>query len=629
MPPYKGTIAKTNWVLGELSPRTKGRSDFDKPIFKNSAGIIENMTLFQTGGLLRRPGTRYVANVKNNDNEVRLEKFQYSFDQKYILEIGDEYMRFFANGGQVVVTSADAWLTSTAYIIGDYVTENGLIYYCVENHTSGVFATDLSAGKWALQDVLEISTIFEQSQIFLLQMANKADVMYIVNNNYYPQKLIRTSATTFTISDVPFVRGPFLDTNITATTIDPSSDTGSTTLTASTAIFELGHIGSLWRVKSGVVKITAFTSNVEVIGTVQVEPDGTAGDLGTSGTATIDWAEGAFSDVRGFPTAVTFHEQRLVYGGTTFQPQTFFGSVSGAYDNFDKGGTSLVATDAYTYTIASNVVNDIRWLDSDVSLKLGTSGGTVSALSGVEGISPTSPPNITIDTDYGVMQTQPSRLGGYLFYLQANKFLVRQLLFDLIINKDKSKDAAELADHILRDGAGAIQMARQTSPNDRLWIIRDDGQIAILTANVDQKVNGWVRYIGGESDFTVNCNGLAGHFGSIAILPIDGEDDQIWVSCQRLINGSYVRFIEYFTDELFDKYWEPVQLDASLSYDNPIDITDISNTNPITVTALDHGFLEGDLVKLNEIIGMESLNDQVFLIQNVTTDTFDIYEIET
>jgi len=38
---------------------------------------------------------------------------------------------------------------ATAYVAGDHVKESGLGYMCVENHTSGTFATDLGAGKWA------------------------------------------------------------------------------------------------------------------------------------------------------------------------------------------------------------------------------------------------------------------------------------------------------------------------------------------------------------------------------------------------------------------------------------------------------------------------------------------------
>lgn len=619
---YKGTIGKTNWTLGEISPRVLGRFDADKPIFKNGAMILENMLLLQTGSLMFRSGTQHIAEVKNSANKVRLERFRYSISQEYVLEIGNLYMRFFANSGQVVVATAPAWLTLTGYVVGNYVTESGTIYYCLVAHTSGTFATDLAAGKWVAQTALEIPTIFTQAEIFNLQMANKSDVMYITDQSFYPQKLVRTSATSFTISDVPFVRGPFLDDNITTTTITPSSATGATTLTASSGIFQLGHVGSLWRVKNGVVKITGYSSATVINGTVQKEPNGTAGDLGTT-SAVTDWAEGAFSSVRGFPASVTFHEQRLVYGGTIYQPQTIFGSVAGAFDNFAKG--TATDSDAYQFQINSNLVLNIRWLDSDTALKIGTSGGTVSATSGTLGISPTTPPQITIDTDYGVMLTQDNRLGGYIFYLQANKFNLRQLTFDLIVNKDKSNDMNLLSDHILRDGGGAVQMGRQQSPNDRLWVVRADGQIAVLTRNPEQQVTGWCRVIGGESDFTLSCNGLSGSFETITVLPIDGQDDQIWVVCQRKIGASYKRFIEIFTDELYDNYWEPVRVDSSLSLDNPLTITAISNTSPITVTAPAHGFSEGDFIKMNGIIGMAFLNNQIYQAKNVTTDTFDLY----
>ena len=73
-----------------------------------------------------------------------------------------------------------------------------------------------------------------------------------------------------------------------------------------------------------------------------------------------------------------------------------------------------------------------------------------------------------------------------------------------------------LADHILRDGGGAVQMARQESPNDRLWIPRPDGQMAILTRNVEQQVFGWVRFIAGAT------SGGNGTYNSVAIKPVDG-----------------------------------------------------------------------------------------------------------
>lgn len=48
------------------------------------------------------------------------------------------------------------WLTSTAYTKPQVVIYNSAIYQCAVSHTSGVFATDLAAGKWTLLSNLSI-----------------------------------------------------------------------------------------------------------------------------------------------------------------------------------------------------------------------------------------------------------------------------------------------------------------------------------------------------------------------------------------------------------------------------------------------------------------------------------------
>lgn len=592
MPNYKGTIGKTNWSLGEISPRSFGRFDQDKPIWRNAAAIIENMLIGQACSVANRPGTQYIAATKfSTTAKSCLRKFTYSVSQEYMMEIGKQYIRFFSNfnniPGQVVVSSAPAWIPSgTSYVIGNYVEVSSVIYYCIANNTSSSsFAADLAAGDWVAQNILEVPTIFNQADIYNLQTAQNADTMYIVNPNYYPQKLVRTSATSFTIANVPFIRGPFLDINVTSTTITPSSATGSTILTASDPIFQAGHVGSLWRVgtdasvaNSGVVLITGFTDSTHVTGTVQPEPGGAAGNLGTT-SGTVFWAEGAFSTVRGFPASVIFFEGRLVYGGTTFQPQTFFESVDGAYDNFSTG--TAQDSDACTYTPSSAQSNPIRWLGFDNSLELGTSGGVITAADGnpQTGITASSPPNITNDNNYGAMPQPPVTLGGYLFYIQANTFYIKQLTFDLITSKYKSVNMMVLADHILRDGLGAVQMASQVSPYDRVWVVRADGQIAVFMRDPDQQVEGWSRLVGGVSDGIAPA-GLAGSFESIDILPIDGADDQVWVICNRKINGVFTRWVEVFTEELFNNYWEPIRMDASLTFNDTLAISGMSVYTP-------------------------------------------------
>lgn len=48
------------------------------------------------------------------------------------------------------INTPAVWLTATAYSLRDAVVYSGVLYKCIVAHTSGTFATDLSAAKWEL-----------------------------------------------------------------------------------------------------------------------------------------------------------------------------------------------------------------------------------------------------------------------------------------------------------------------------------------------------------------------------------------------------------------------------------------------------------------------------------------------
>ena len=176
----KSIWAKNSFSFGEISKRSWGRFDSTKPIYRDGAAILENFQIFQHGSAFYRPGSQYVATA-GQVAPVRLEPFSYSIEESYILEFGNEYLQFYANGGSIAS---------------------------------------------------KITTPYLQANLFNLDFAGKQDVSYIANPNYPQYKLIRTSATSFIIQKVQFLGGPFLDSNVSGVTITPSSDTGATTLTA-------------------------------------------------------------------------------------------------------------------------------------------------------------------------------------------------------------------------------------------------------------------------------------------------------------------------------------------------------------------------------------------------------------
>lgn len=116
---------------GELSPRMEARVGFQR--YPNAAKMLRNCILFPQGGFTRRPGTRYVAAVKNADDETILLPIQYSETDSYMGEMGDEYIRFFRRQGRIDVADTDAAITNGTFTsnINDWD----------DRSTSGAFAS--------------------------------------------------------------------------------------------------------------------------------------------------------------------------------------------------------------------------------------------------------------------------------------------------------------------------------------------------------------------------------------------------------------------------------------------------------------------------------------------------------
>ena len=310
------TLALTSFVSGELGAKLDGRTDFSK--YNSGAKTLQNFLVHPQGAATRRVGTKFIAEVKSSAAKTRLIPFEFSTIQTYVLEFGNQYMRVYKDQGQV---------------------------------QSGGSA-------------FEISTPYLTAELFDIKFSQSADVMYLVHPNHEARKLSRTGHTSWTLTEIDFTDGPYLSENTTTTTLTPSGTTGSVNITASASLWASTDVGRLVSFSNGRAKITGFTSATVVAATVQDDFDNT--------NAVTTWKLGAFSDTTGHPSAVSFFEQRLVFAGTTAEPQTLYFSKSGDYENMTTGTN---ADDAMVYTIASNQVNKIRYLKAVRTLIVGTTGG--------------------------------------------------------------------------------------------------------------------------------------------------------------------------------------------------------------------------------------------------------------
>ena len=530
-------VELTNFTGGELSPRLDGRNDIAK--YNSGCKTLENMIVYPHGSASRRSGTQFVAEVKDSTKKTRLISFEFSTVQTYILEFGDQYIRFYKDNGVIL--------------------DGGSPY--------------------------EISSPYLEAELFDIKFAQSADTMYICHPNHNPRKLTRSGHTNWTLVDDIITNGPFMDHNIETTTLTPSHKvvgaTSTVTASSTTGInsnqgFLSTDVGRLLHIKDGHLKITSVTSTTVVVGTVIV-------DLGIT-TPITDFALGSFSDTTGYPACVTFFEQRLVFAGTTAQPQTLFFSRSADYENFDDQYHETVADDdAIVYTIASNQVNAIRFLTATRTLIIGTAGGefAVNGAGVGEAITPT---NILINkqSNHGAANVDGIAVGNATLFLQRAKRKIRELAYNFDVDGYVAPDLTILAEHVTE--SGITQMAYQEEPNSIVWCVRTDGQLLGFTYQREQQVTAWHRHIFGGSFGSGNAV-----VESVEVLPTDNSEYQVWVIVKRTIDGATKRYVEYLHNQDFDETDDTSfnYLDSQLAYDG---------SATTTISGLDH--LEGEEVSI-------------------------------
>ena len=241
----KASPAFTNFTAGELSPRLDGRTDLSK--YFNGCKTLQNFLVHPHGGATRRPGTEFIAEVKDSTKNVRIIPFEFNVEQAYILEFGDEVFRVYKDGGLVVDGSGDP---------------------------------------------VEFTTPYDHLELSGLKFAQSADIMYVVHPNHPPQQITRTDHDAWTIAAVTFRRGPLLDPGFDGTTLTASARTGSVTITASANTFASTDVGRIVKLHDGYASITAFTNATTVTATVLDNEDFRTELMPSYTNTTISFHEG-------------------------------------------------------------------------------------------------------------------------------------------------------------------------------------------------------------------------------------------------------------------------------------------------------------------------------------------------
>ena len=590
----KEFFIQTAFNGGELSPRLNGRIDFEK--YKTGCSQLLNMLPTPQGSVIKRSGTRFVAETKTSTTLSVLIPFRFSTTDAYALEFGDQYMRVFKNGAVV-----------------------GAPY--------------------------ELVTPYLQTDVHTLQFAQSADVIYIASKNHAPRKLSRTSDTSWSLDVIDFNWQPFQDENPSDTALMyASANGGAITITSSGhSPFTSAHVGSYIKFREMPESVhdswapgTAYSAStiIRYEGNVYFTTlGGTSGNrppihmVGTSSdggvdwlylhsgegyaaitsyisptqvdavvvktlpfsvvgapSATFRWSWGSWSALFGYPKAVTFFEDRLIWAGSTFQPQTIWGSQSGDYENHLAGA---VDSDAYQYTLGSDQVNVIEWLNAGKVLNIGTAGGEFS-MSGSRIYEAITPTNVRVvrQTTFGSAEARPIRLGDNLLFVTRSNKKLRDLQYYYDNDSYLAPDLTILSEHIT--STGVANGSWQQEPMSIVWYPRF---VSVSGSSTGDGYLLGVTYDKTEDVFAWHAHQIAGGVvESVACIPHpDGDQDQLWMIVRRTINGLTKRYVEYM-EKPFSPGTSPEDaffVDCGITY---------NGSATTTISGLAH--LEGETVKV-------------------------------
>ena len=605
------SYAFANFTAGELSPRLDGRFDLSK--YRNGCSTLENLLIHPHGGATRRPGSYYVAGVKTNSAKTTLIPFEFNTEQTYIIEAGDQYFRFYKDNGQIT-SGGSAYEIATPYATADlfelrYAQSADTMFIVHPNYAPRKL-TRTGHTAWTLTEVaFEFGPFPDENTTDTTLTANgrngsitltasadlfaATDVGRLVKiHDGFAKITVYTSATLVTAAVQKNLKGDaeLLPTYVNSTISFKEGDPSSTGAEHNDRIVDTGKnfVDEGFTVGMTITVSGTSSNNGDYLivdlteDTILVSPsDDLVNESGGQYTivgkleATDEWRLGAFSETTGFPGAICFFEERLVFAGTTSQPQTVCFSEAGGFEQFNSGADDA---DAMIYTLASSQVNVIRYLASGRALVIGTSGGEFIASSGSTA-DPITPTTIQIkrQTRYGTANVDPVATGNVVLFLQRAKRKIRELVFNYDVDGYVAPDMTLLAEHVSE--GGFEQLAVQQEPDNVIWAARADGQLCGLTYRREEDVVAWHRHIIGGTSAVVE---------SVAVIPGDLNEDQVWLIVKRTVNGATVRYVEYLTPIDFgNNTSDAFYVDSGLTY---------SGSPATTISGLNH--LEGETVTI-------------------------------
>ena len=459
---------QNSFAHGEVAPEFYARDGI------NGLSKLENMDVLASGALSRRCGLTSVAHLPS---DARLVSFSVSDGNEYILALMNERIYVYQNNVR----------------IKDIISP------------------------WKYEDIKK------------LQYAQRFSTMIFVHPNYPPYVLEKTDSgfslskfifegNTNLTANLPFVKfDDAADVLITVTTSNQGNNYA--TFTTNKNFWVPESVGGRLFLLNNQWLITEYISPTQIIAYIN-------GVYTRPEEPVADWYESAFSNRRGWPSCITFHQNRLVFAGTPSWPSGVWMSQVGHHRNFNTG-TGL-DDEAIFVSLLSQERQQICTLVSSDNLQILTNSGEWAISN--KPLTPSSV-NVKQHTSVGTYMSRylpPQKIEGATVFVSANGRDIRELSLDELGEKYNANDLCALAKHLMQD---PVDMA-YNSTTRQLFVVKADGNLAVLNQNASLGISAWSEYK------------TQGIFLSVSV-----SDEKTYVVVQRNNNIYLERFDK---DAMFD-----------------------------------------------------------------------------
>ena len=567
-------VHQASFLRGELDPTIISRVDV--AAYGQGLKKARNVIPLNQGGVERRGGTLFRADL---GGPTRLESFIFNSTQEYVFAFQNTVLKIYSTAGVLLATFTSCpWLTSELYEL-NFTQQGDTMIVVHENIVPQIITRIGSTSFTRTAFGFETSVNGEKTYQPYFKFADDSITLDIDSTTKGTTGVTCTTSSAYWISGYVGMVIRYHGAELTIT-----GYTSSTIVTATLnddVEMELDADPFATQQGSGVVKVTQVghgfstgasvtisgandifdddgdglaTANINGAFSITVLDDDhwefTAGGSDTAVESvdgggvrvvivghppTRNWDEQVFSSVNGYPKTVTFHEQRLYFGGVTALPDGIQGSKITDFYNFDVG--EAADADSIQIQIASDQINEIRHLVSGKLLQIFSSTSEFYLKPQIgKPITPTDIQIIRQSTLGSQLKAMPRIFDGATIYIQNNGKTVREYFYSAGAEEFTSNSISLLSNHLISSPQDSAKITSMPSRTEQFYfLVNDDGTMGIFTSQRAEKIAGWMLW---STDGTIE---------SVAC-----TTSNIYVSVKRTINSSDVYYLEQFASTAFD-----------------------------------------------------------------------------